>query len=1078
MAYISPADRAQVFISKESEAARARVLSLHRALGHASEATILAGLRSGAFEDLDISPSDVHAASLKQCTGCNRGKNMFRKRPEKPRPRDRQPTFGEHWHCDLLKIDWASFFIAVEEMTNYIWHERVNSKSTRDLRTTLANLGGFTRATRGSMKLSPECHTFIHSDGEKGLSASLTKMNLKEFGMEHVRLAPEAHDKLCERYNGVIKDRVRSTFFGLAAEMGDDRSDGKGILDPTLLDFLVNDCILGINLSPNSATGARSPWRTVFGEGVRGLCLQSSFGMAVDFQATRRPNNLSSRSFRGIILERDPRVNRVTGLILHDGQLTKRDFERFAPIRDPLTRRQVLLSTLAAGEGNLRDLTVLQEVVDGTGQAFEPDCPVVFPAGSDVNPEAVGSSSSSPDSPFGIGDPKTQTATPVLPSGESRTPSVGSQHLAPDCDLGCPPSGGVDRTPRAVVAGPASASFGSDVASAEGVCGGARDVCQDVSQPATVSPGLIPSEVSHSANLSFDGFKLYADLSWSASAFLAVINGQGACAAQKALISVIREGAGTLGHATPILVTERERLAALSELEQMRTYEVFAPVDASKLTPRELGEAIPTVMLLIDKTFPDGTFDKTKGRFVIKGFKDRGDPGPTDSPTVHRDLVMLTLHIFVSLGYAIIIFDVKAAFLEAPLEGRTVYAYIDRDLADYVINLDKSLASGKLENGDLVVKLKKALYGLREAPRAWFLRLKKALLSFGFQQSTHDQCLFFKRVAAGLVIVLTHVDDMLCIGPRELLEELRTLMKKEFKQITEKVDPDEFPYLGFMAKYDRKARTLELRQTKYIDLLKDKIGDHAGRTPSAPATQDLFHVDERSPLLSAAKARTFKSAVALALWLISSRPDIRCAVAFLTTRTKPTEQDFGKLIHLVDYLVATKDRALTIKASDLSLHGSADASFAVHANDRMKGHTGGLLWLGKQNAPIATFCSKQKLVAHSSTEAELVALDCVAVNGLFILDTLKELGLAREDSKLRIEQDNKSAIQLAKNGYPSTTDSRSITIKYHWISIKIEDGKLELVDTRTNTLLADGFTKPLVGEAFARWRDRVLNSKS
>lgn len=63
-----------------------------------------------------------------------------------------------------------------------------------------------------------------------------------------------------------------------------------------------------------------------------------------------------------------------------------------------------------------------------------------------------------------------------------------------------------------------------------------------------------------------------------------------------------------------------------------------------------------------------------------------------------------------------------------------------------------------------VCRLTKALYGLKQAPKAWFDKLKGALIQKGFQTSVSDSSLFFSRVNGKLVLFLVHVDDILITG--------------------------------------------------------------------------------------------------------------------------------------------------------------------------------------------------------------------------------------------------------------------------------------------------------------------------
>ena len=71
-----------------------------------------------------------------------------------------------------------------------------------------------------------------------------------------------------------------------------------------------------------------------------------------------------------------------------------------------------------------------------------------------------------------------------------------------------------------------------------------------------------------------------------------------------------------------------------------------------------------------------------------------------------------------------------------------------------------------------------------------------------------------------------------------------------------------------------------------------------------------------------------------------ARPDIQPAVAFLATRVKgPTDQDYKKLVWMMEFLKHTKKDVLTLQADDSqSSEWWVDASFAVHPD--YKSHTG------------------------------------------------------------------------------------------------------------------------------------------
>lgn len=536
-----------------------------------------------------------------------------------------------------------------------------------------------------------------------------------------------------------------------------------------------------------------------------------------------------------------------------------------------------------------------------------------------------------------------------------------------------------------------------------------------------------------------------------------------------------RQGPAT-GRSQPILLPIQLQ-AVRSEVEQLIEQKVLAPVDVSGFPKSILYKALPSVMLITNKTTPAGEFIKVKARFVTKGFRDYDHPPNIQSPTVSRTLVVTALQLAVSLNLNIMTIDVSGAFLRAKLvnENRLVCVHISKELAPYILEANPSLAPGVMNDGSLIAKLQKALYGLKEAPRAWFECLYASLIKFGLKQSVFDECLFFNRTSDGsLLLVLTHVDDMLCIGLDRHLNLLQGYLQKEFEKITTHHDQSEMSYLGLTIR--RFANHMELTQIKHIDKICEDLNIPAGAFATTPYGVNILDVNERSPRLDRMRYQVIKSVAASLQWISTTRPEVRVCTSFLLTRTEPTatEDDYKKLERVGRYLNATRELPFVLRKSRVVLRGSADASHACHVVDRFQGHTGGAIWIGERNAPIVTFCGRQRLTAHSSTEAELIAADTVVKTGLWLLGVLKEVGAVEENATFDLEQDNQSAIALLKKGR-SSVNSRSVNVKYFWMHDKIGDGSLKLVDTRSNVILANGLTKGLTEREFVVFRDRILN---
>jgi hypothetical protein len=120
------------------------------------------------------------------------------------------------------------------------------------------------------------------------------------------------------------------------------------------------------------------------------------------------------------------------------------------------------------------------------------------------------------------------------------------------------------------------------------------------------------------------------------------------------------------------------------------------------------------------------------------------------SPVVNRAALMSIIALAVTKQMTVFICDVKGAFLYADLfEDEAMYVRPPKDWQDH------RRFSGK------IMKLKKALYGLRQAPRRWYKCLQDALVKSGLVTSLKDHCVMYLRDGDFKINVGTHVDDLL-----------------------------------------------------------------------------------------------------------------------------------------------------------------------------------------------------------------------------------------------------------------------------------------------------------------------------
>ena len=184
-----------------------------------------------------------------------------------------------------------------------------------------------------------------------------------------------------------------------------------------------------------------------------------------------------------------------------------------------------------------------------------------------------------------------------------------------------------------------------------------------------------------------------------------------------------------------------------------------------------------------------------------------------------------------------------------------------------------------------------------------------------------------------------------------------------------------------------------------------------------PASNNLFEAGE-SGLLSDNKRKIFHKTIVKGIFVAGRlRPDITPTISVLSGRVRcPNQNNWEKCQRLMKYLNGTKDLHLILRWDGLSVaRWHVDAAFAVHPD--FKSHSGGILLLHPDGGGIAVGRTKQRLNTRSITEVELVACDDFLTKILWMRRFMKKQGILFRDNNLL--QDNKSCIQLAKNGRSS-----------------------------------------------------------
>ena len=467
---------------------------------------------------------------------------------------------------------------------------------------------------------------------------------------------------------------------------------------------------------------------------------------------------------------------------------------------------------------------------------------------------------------------------------------------------------------------------------------------------------------------------------------------------------------------------------------------------------------------------------KIKGRTCADGRKQRQYINQEDStpPTVSTEALLITLMVDALENRDVATSDVPGAFLHSDMD-EDVTVIVDGALVELLVQSNNKYAKFVhiCRDGKKVVflKLDKALYGTVRAARLFWENLSGTLREYGFETNPYDACVMNMNIEGKQCTIVWHVDDLKISHVDEsVINDIITKLESNYGKMSMTVGK-RHTYVGMNIQYNDSG-TVTIDMVDYVKECLAEFPETLEKEVKTPAASNLFEVRDEIPLLDPSLAKLFHRIVAKLLFVCKrARPDIQVPIAFLSTRTtKSNEDDWRKLRRLMRYLQFTSNLVLTLKAEDLTvIKWWVDASYAVH--DNMRSHTGATMTLG--GGALYSKSSKQKLNTKSSTEAELVAASDMVGQILWTKEFLANQGYQVKRNILY--QDNKSAILLEKNGSLSSSQkTRHINVRYFFIKDKVDQGDIEIVYCPTGDMLADFFTKPLQGNQFIAFRERIL----
>ena len=475
-------------------------------------------------------------------------------------------------------------------------------------------------------------------------------------------------------------------------------------------------------------------------------------------------------------------------------------------------------------------------------------------------------------------------------------------------------------------------------------------------------------------------------------------------------------------HKIPEVIEAKEK-----EYKNLTNYDTFEEVN-------DIGQQrIGSRWVVTKKEKHDGQKTDYKARLVARGFQEEYKP-QADSPTAMKESIKIFLAMAANQGFHLQSIDIRAAFLQSRSLDRDVFVEPPKDL----------------KKDGILWKLKKPLYGLDDASRKFWLKMKDIFKQKGLTNVNGDEAFYYQHDGKNLIgMVITHVDDFSVAGTKDFIEDL-TLSVQNALTVS-KIEKDKFRFTGI--DIQKIGKQIVISMEDYANSIEEIKDIRKAKSDDSLTKQEL---------------KVYRKYAGKISWLAANtRPDLSITALQMSMKNNEAKiRDLKQINHVVKRIRDKSNQVVFSKVGDkddLVVFGLGDASYRSDS----KSIGGNLILLGSKSAynvvPIFWKSKTIQKVCHSAKSAETRNLSKLVDDSVFFATQIGQLIFGKsiaESVKLPVRLFTDSRPLLESISSTKQVEERLLRNTVTDLKEKLEDTSVESYSwLATNEMIADILTK-------------------